>query len=83
VTRLIGDLASPTFKVRDAAAKELSETDDRARPSFEKAARDHTSAEVRRRLKLLLEALAEKHWHPTGERLRALRAQEVLDRIVQ
>jgi hypothetical protein len=74
VRRLIGDLDSDRFPVREQAAKELRDLGLAAEPAVRAALRGRPSVEVRRRLEQLLEGLG-------GERLQTLRALEALELI--
>jgi WD40 repeat protein len=75
VGRLIADLASRDFKVRQKAARELERLGEQAEPTVRKAWADRPEPEVRRRL----EALLAKATDP--ELLRSLRAVEALEHI--
>jgi RNA polymerase sigma factor (sigma-70 family) len=81
VTRLLADLDSEQFAVRERAAADLEKLGETAaawcRGRLDKA----PSAETRRRLTAILDRVAREQWHPSPERLRALRAVEVLERI--
>jgi hypothetical protein len=72
-------LSSDRFAARKQASDELIRLSDLASAACRKALAGQPPLEVRRRL----EAILEKHahdWHnPTGERLRTLRAIEVLE----
>jgi RNA polymerase sigma factor (sigma-70 family) len=74
VRRLIGDLDSDRFPVREQAAKELRDLGLAAEPALRAALRGRPSAEVRRRLEQLLGGLER-------ERLQTLRALEALELI--
>jgi WD40 repeat protein len=76
VRRLIGDLDSDRFPVREKAAKGLRDLGLAAEPALRAALRGRPSAEVRRRLEQLLEGL-ERERLPT---LRALEALELIGR---
>jgi WD40 repeat protein len=79
VARLIADLDSPEFKVREKAARELDNLEAVGIPIYRKALEQEPSAEVRRRL----EGLVKKHatWVGCPERVRVVRAVEVLEII--
>ncbi len=78
IARLIADLDSGRFAVREEATNELTKLGDVAEPALRKAlTAGQASAEARRRLERLLEEL--KRWSP--ERLRSVRAVEVLEHI--
>jgi RNA polymerase sigma factor (sigma-70 family) len=76
--QLLRDLDSEQFAVREKATRELEKLGDVARSEIEGAlARADASPELRRRLERLQKQLAV----PTGDRLRELRALEVLERM--
>jgi WD40 repeat protein len=79
VTRLIADLDSDRFPVREQAAQELEQIGDIAEPALRKALASPPSAEVRRRAGQLLEKLGGPVTAPGA--LRELRAVEVLEHI--
>lgn len=81
IKRLIVDLDSDSFTVRENAAKELRRLGARAEPACRKALASHPTLEMRRRLERLLEELARRPWRPSVEELRQTRALEVLERI--
>jgi WD40 repeat protein len=75
--RLMADLNSDAFAVRDKATNELQKIGEGALPALRKALAGQPAPEVRGRVEQLLERLV--GWSP--ERLYALRAVEVLERI--
>jgi WD40 repeat protein len=77
VARLIADLDSEQFAVREKATRELEGLAELALPGLRQALADQPSAEVRRRIRLLLDGA--DHRAVAGERLRSLRAVEVLE----
>jgi RNA polymerase sigma factor (sigma-70 family) len=79
IEKLIKDLDSPTFKVREKANAELLAIGEQVVPYLETALKDKNRLEVQQRL----EKLHGKLTAPllTGERLRQVRATEVLERI--
>jgi WD40 repeat protein len=79
IARLITDLDSDQFAVRQAASAELAKLGDQAEPALRKALLDKPSVEVRLRATRLLEAV--EAVKPTPEQLRAQRAVEVLEQI--
>jgi hypothetical protein len=79
IARLVLDLDSKKFKVRAKAYRELEKLAEVARPALEKALQAHPSAEVRQRVERLLKRLNSPT--PSPERLRTLRAVEVLEHI--
>jgi RNA polymerase sigma factor (sigma-70 family) len=77
---LLEQLDSESFAEREQASAELEKLGAAALPLLREALADRgRSAEVRRRVRDLLEKLDEPR--PTGEELRALRAVEVLERL--
>jgi WD40 repeat protein len=80
VTRLVGDLDSNTFAVRDKAYRELKAMGELARPALERALEFAPSAEVRSRLEDLLKKPGEGEPLPV-ETLRLMRAVAALERI--
>jgi RNA polymerase sigma factor (sigma-70 family) len=78
IRKLIVDLNSEQFAVRDAARKELETMDDAAHAVLRQALKDATSLEQRRRL----EALLSVGWVVRSpEKLRQVRAVTVLEQI--
>jgi hypothetical protein len=77
VSRWISNLDSNQFQVRKNATTELEKLAELAEPALRESLRGKPSAETRRQVLQLLEQLA--NWTP--ERLRVLRAIEVLERI--
>jgi WD40 repeat protein len=78
VAKLISDLDSDDFDVREKAMKKLEKLGAVARPALEKAVAEG-SVEVRRRAQELLDKL--KGSLATPERLQQVRAVEVLERV--
>ncbi len=78
IRKLIADLNSPEFARRDAAKKQLIDLDEQAAPALRAALLGPLSEEQRRRIEQLLSALDIVR---SPERLRHLRALEVLERI--
>jgi WD40 repeat protein len=76
VERLIRDLDSEVFETRTKATEELEKIIDRAEPALRKKLAEKPSLEMRRRIEEVLVKL-----EPSGERLRALRAIQVLEYI--
>jgi RNA polymerase sigma factor (sigma-70 family) len=77
VARLIADLDDERFSVRERAGKELKALGELAAPALRKALDRKPSLELRRRAEGLLDGLE----HPSGDRLRGMRAVEVLEHI--
>jgi hypothetical protein len=79
IARLIGDLDTDQFARRERASAELAKMGHAAKPALLRALENKPSAEVQRRIKLLLAKLEASMSGP--ERLRALRAVEILERL--
>src|SRR5262249_12125121 len=79
IDRLVADLDSDEFGVRERATADLEKLGPQAEPALQKALKETTSAEGRRRAAALLDKLAGAV--DSTERLQALRAIEVLERI--
>jgi hypothetical protein len=76
VERLIRDLDSEAFEARTRATEELEKVVDGAEPLLRKTLAEKPSLEVRRRVRQVLSKLEPS---ASGERLRALRAVQVLE----
>jgi len=76
--KLLADLDSDSFDVREAALKRLRELGPEAEPALRAALKSKPSLELRRRIEALLTAAPSP---PTSEELRQLRALIVLERI--
>jgi WD40 repeat protein/endonuclease YncB( thermonuclease family) len=79
LAKLITDLASDHFAIREKAWRELEKLGESAGPALQKALSEQPSAEARRRVERLQERLQRPAASP--ERLRVLRAIEVLEHI--
>jgi hypothetical protein len=79
VQRLLADLGSDEFAVREAASKALAGLDEQAIPYLEDTLKNTESAEVRLRVKRLLEQRKEAAL--TSDQIRQVRAVMVLERI--
>jgi RNA polymerase sigma factor (sigma-70 family) len=77
VARLLADLDSDRFAVRERAGKELQQLGEAAEPGLRQALAGEVSPGVRRRVEELLDRL--QGW--PAERLRTVRALEALERI--
>jgi hypothetical protein len=80
LTRLISDLDSDRFEVREKATKELGGLGELALHALWKALDSQPTLETRRRLEQLIEAQERERWSPSQERLRTRRSLEVLER---
>jgi WD40 repeat protein len=78
IKQLISDLDSEEFAKRSAANKELAEFEELAEPPMREALKEDISAEKRKRLENLLDITLIVR---TPEKLRQLRALEVLEQI--
>jgi hypothetical protein len=81
IDRLIADLDHKRFTLRERASRELERLGERAEPALRRALADRPSAEVRRRINLLLEGLRTQRLWPPPERLRLSRALDVLEQL--
>jgi WD40 repeat protein len=81
VARLLRDLDSSTFIIRDRARRELDQLGDACISACRQALAANPSAEVKRSLQALVEERAHAWRTPLNESLRHLRAIEVLERI--
>ncbi len=79
IDRLIADLESRKFAVREEAARKLRQQGAQAVTALKQALKAATSLEVRRRIEDLLSAVDSRVW--TGEELRLLRAVHVLEML--
>jgi len=79
VARLIADLDSEDFAVRQKATAALRELSDQPLAAYRKALEGKPSLETRRRLEDLLVKASSAWWDVSGERLRSLRAVEALE----
>jgi hypothetical protein len=78
LARLIADLDSNQFTVREEATRELAKLGEQAAPALTKALKESPSAEVRRRGAQLLDKFESS---PSPDRLRGIRAVEVLEQL--
>jgi hypothetical protein len=81
VRRLLSDLASPEFAVREAASEELAPLADGVEPALREAVAAGPSLELRRRLEALLAPLERRPLVLSQEELRGVRALLVLERL--
>jgi WD40 repeat protein len=79
VARLIADLGSEEFAVRQKAQEGLEGLGERAAAACRKALAGRPSPEARRRLEALLKKQAAAARAPSGERVRLVRALEALE----
>jgi hypothetical protein len=81
LARLIENLDSPEFSVRRTAAEELRNLRNLAEPALRKAVGGRPSLDARRLVEQLLATLTRARLYPSGDRLRLLRAIEVLESL--
>jgi hypothetical protein len=81
VARLLKNLASDKFLIREKAGKELANFGEPAEPLLQKALSNRSELEVRRRVQRVLDGIDEERSHPSPERLRIMRAVEVVEAI--
>jgi hypothetical protein len=79
VEKLVADLRSSNYTVREKASEELARIDLQVTPALETILRDKLSTEAKRRIEKILEAFEAQKASPDG--LRAVRAVEALERI--
>jgi RNA polymerase sigma factor (sigma-70 family) len=80
LTRLLANLGSAQFDVRERATAELERLGEQALPAVRKALDSQPGPEARRRLEQLLEKQERARWSPSPDQLRTRRALEVLER---
>lgn len=81
IERLLNQIDSAEFKVRDQASSELVKIGELAVPALDKALAANPSLEMRRRLEALRNNSDPNSMILKGDRLRAYRSVEVLERI--
>ncbi len=79
IARLLADLDSERFEVRQKVMEELKQLGERAEPGLREALQDKLPLEARKRVEELLEGVAASATDP--QRLRDLRAVEALEHI--
>src|SRR5262249_55668349 len=79
LAKFVSDLDSNEFAARDAAEKELEKLGELAAPLCRKAMESKPSAEMRRRLTALIEKQTKAELNLPADRLRAMRAVEILE----
>src|SRR5262249_26988208 len=80
LARLVADLDAEEFAVREKATEELEALGEAAMEACRKALQGNLSAESRRRLERVLSKQIREVGRPSPERLRLLRALEILER---
>ncbi len=81
LTKLLAELDDDRFKVREGATRELEKLAETAEPALKKALAGDPSPEARRRIERLLDKLKKDRLHPPADRVRSVRAVEVLELI--
>jgi RNA polymerase sigma factor (sigma-70 family) len=81
LSELIADLGSDDFAVREKATEELDKLGEAALDVLRKALARQPALDTRRRLEQLIEKQEREDWFPSPDRLRTLRAVEVLERV--
>jgi hypothetical protein len=81
IAQLLADLDSDEFPVRSKARGELEKLGEIAAPALRATAAKPPSLEVRRQVDALLDKVKNEKRKPSSERIRILRAVEVLERI--
>jgi RNA polymerase sigma factor (sigma-70 family) len=81
VRSLLADLDSDVYARRESATTELAKLGEAATDACRKALAAGPSAEKRRRLERLVRPFDDQPWNPSAERLRILRAIEMLERL--
>lgn len=79
LTRLIADLDSDDFAVRQKADAKLAAFGEQVLPAYRKVLDGKPTLEKRRRLEELLEKAQASWWSQSGGRLQSLRAIEALE----
>jgi hypothetical protein len=79
IARWIGDLDHAHYQVREKATTSLLQVADQAESALRVALVRTTSAEVRQRIRRILDTVSDAE--PSPDRLRELRGVEVLERI--
>jgi WD40 repeat protein len=81
VARLVADLDSPQLAVRSRARARLVNLAEFAEPALLEAQKNRPSLEQRQRIDELLQILVDQRSRPSGDRLRTLRAVEILEQV--
>jgi hypothetical protein len=81
LTELLAKLDDERFKVRERATRELENLAETAEPGLKKTLASEPSPEARRRIEKVLEKLKNDRLHPPADRMRLVRAVEVLEMI--
>jgi HEAT repeat protein len=81
IARWVAELDDNAFQVRQAAIVELARLGEDVTPWLRKGLESPPSLEARRRMESLLEQMVREAATPAPEKLRSIRALEVLERI--
>lgn len=81
MARWLAELDHERFAVREKASRELHRLGEVAEPALHRALANRPAPEARRRIERLLGMLRAERLSPPADRLRAVRAVEVLERI--
>jgi WD40 repeat protein len=81
IARLVADLDHPQFATRTKAKAQLVQLAELAEPALLEAQQKHPSLELRQRIDELLKVIVDERSRPSGDRLRDLRAVEILEQI--
>jgi hypothetical protein len=81
VSRLLADLDNDDFQVRTKAEEELETLGETIADDLDAALKKPLSLEAGRRIKHLMDRIRDQRKTPSAERIRVLRAVEVLEQI--
>ena len=81
LNRLVTDLDSDRFAVRNQASAELQKLAELAVPILKKTLKANPSLETRQRIHSLLTRVEQEQLSPSSERIRGIRTIEILERI--
>lgn len=81
IAQLVADLDSAQFPVRTKAKAQLTQLAELAEPALLDAQKKHPSLEIRQRIEELLDNVMDQRSRPSGDRLRLVRAVEILEQI--
>ncbi len=81
IARLIADLDNSQFTIRSKAKARLVQLAELAEPALSEAKKNQPSLEQRQRIDELLKIIVDQRSRPSGDRLRTLRAIEILEQI--
>jgi WD40 repeat protein len=81
IARLVADLDSAEYTVRTKAKAQLAQLGEFAEPALLEAEKHQPSLELRHRIEELSKQIIDVRSRPSGDRLRELRAVEILEQI--